>query len=105
MDVLKNKKYKDYDTLSRFVQFPTYYHTKDKKYVYGILSQLDTDKKYVEHSVEERDTLESIAYKYYGRPDYYWVVAMFNNINDCFVKLFGKYKTVKVPVISNITFK
>lgn len=105
MDVLTDKSYKDYDTLSRFTGFPTYYHTEDKKYVYGILSQLDTDGEYVEHKIAETDTLESLAFKYYGRPDYYWVIAMFNNINDSFMKLSDKYETVKIPVISNIKFK
>ncbi len=105
MDVLKDKRYKDYESLSRYTSFPTYYNTKDKKYVYGLLSQLRDDKEYVEHKIMERDTLESLAFKYYGRPDYYWVIAMFNNINDSFVPLFGKYKTVRIPVISNIAFK
>ena len=105
MEILKDKKYKDYESLSRFTGFPTYYNTEDEKYVYGILSQMRTNVEYVEHKILERDTLESIAFKYYGRPDYYWIIGMFNNINDCFENLYDKYKTVKVPVISNIAFK
>lgn len=105
MDVLKDKSYKEYDSLSRFTGFPIYYHTEDKKYVYGLLSQLDTTTQYVGHEVKETDTLESIAFKYYGRPDYYWVIAMFNKIDDCFIKLSDSFKVIKVPTISNIIFK
>ena len=105
MDILTDKSYKEYDSLSRFSGFPTYYNKEDEKYVYGLLSQLRTDSEYVAHQVVDTDTLESIAFKYYGRPDYYWIVAMFNNINDCFIKLSGKYDVINVPVISNIEFK
>lgn len=105
MDVLTDKSYKEYDSLSRFTGFPTYYNKEDEKYVYGLLSQLDTTTQYVGHKVLENDTLEAIAFKYYGRPDFYWVIAMFNNINDCFCKLSDNYTVLKVPTISNIVFK
>ena len=105
MDVLKDKSYREYDSLSRYATFPTYYNTLDGKYVYGIMSQLNGDTQSVEHEVEDTDTLESLAFKYYGRPDYYWIIAMFNNINDSFSRLYGKYRTLKVPVISNISFR
>jgi len=105
MDVLKDKSFKDYDSLSRFTGFPIYYNTKDEKYVYGLLSQLDTTTQYVGHKVLETDTLESIAFKYYGRPDYYWVIAMFNNIEDCFIKLSDSFTVIRVPTLSNIIFK
>ena len=105
MDVLTDKSYKEYDSLSRYTGFPTYYNTLDKKYVYGLLSQLKKTTQYVGHKVEEIDTLESIAFKYYGRPDYYWVIAMFNDINDCFCNLADSYDVIKVPTISNIVFE
>ena len=105
MEILKDKAYKNYDSLSRFTGFPTYYNTKDGKYVYGLLSQLKTDGEYVAHKVAETDTLESIAFKYYGRPDYYWVIAMFNKINDSFMKLSDSFEIIEVPVISDISFK
>ena len=105
MDVLKDKKYKDYEALSRYVGFPTYYNTLDKKYMYGIMTQMETNKQYVEHEVTPTDTLEYIAFKYYGRPDYYWIIAMFNHINDSFKPLIGKFKKIKIPTISNISFK
>ncbi len=105
MDILTNKTYKTYDSLSRYTSFPIYYNTVDKKYIYGLTEQLDPSTQYVEHSVSDTDTLEFISFKYYGRPDFYWVIASFNNVPDCFMKLSDKYKTLKIPTISNIKFK
>ena len=105
MDVLKDKSYKQYDSLSRYTGFPTYYNTLDEKYMYGIMSQMNDDTVYVAHEVVQFDTLESLAFKYYGRPDYYWVIAWFNKINDSFTPLWGNYKTLKIPTISNISFR
>ncbi len=105
MDILKDKSYKTTDTLSRFTSFPYYYNTIDGKYQYGIMSQLSKDTTYIIHGVSREDTLESLALKYYGRPDYYWVIAMFNDINDAFGKLYNKHKTLKIPSVSNIKFE
>ena len=60
---------------------------------------------YVAHKVTEKDTLDSLADYYYGRPDLYWVIADFNKIQDPFIELFGKYESLKIPSLSNITFK
>lgn len=105
MDILKDKSYKSSDTLSRFTSFPYYYNTEDDKYEYGLMSQLSKDTAYVLHEVTANDTLESLALKYYGRPDYYWVIAMFNDVNDSFCKLYNKYTTLKIPSVSNIKFE
>lgn len=105
MDVLKDKSKKSYPYISRYAAFPFYYHTKDDKYIYGITSQLSDDVSFVIHEITESDTLDSLADKYYGRPDLFWVIADFNKIQDPFIKLFGKYETLKVPSLSNITFK
>ena len=105
MDVLKDKQYKESDTLSRYTTSPIYYHTVDKKYMVGLMLQMSEDITYVDHKVAPTDTLESIAFKYYGRPDFYWAIAEFNNINDSFMKLYPKFKKLKVPSISNITFR
>ena len=53
---------------------PTYYHTLDEKYMYGIAKQLSTNTPYVEVEVHPEDTFDSIANKYYGRPDYYYII-------------------------------
>lgn len=105
MDVLTDKQYRSYDHISRYSGFPFYYNSKDGKYVYGLLSQLSGDTPYVAHSVGQSDTLDSLALKYYGRPDYYWVIAMFNGISDPFERLYGRFASVKVPTISSISFE
>ena len=105
MDVLKDKSQKRYSNISRYTPFPYYYHTLDNKYIYGVTSQLNTNITYVAHKVVESDTLDSLSLKYYGRPDYYWIIADFNRIQDPYTKLFGKYDSLNIPTLSDITFK
>lgn len=105
MDVLKDKQTKSYDFISRYTTFPFYYHKLDNKYVYGITSLLDEDTTYVSHNVTQTDTLDSLSFKYYGRPDYYWVIGYFNNIQDPFIELHSKFKTLKIPSLSNVQFR
>lgn len=71
MDVLKNKQLKTYDYISRYVTFPIYYHILDNKYIYGKTAQLDKNTSYVLHKLIQKDTLDSLANYYYGRPDLY----------------------------------
>lgn len=105
MDVLKDESKKSYPYISRYSSFPFFYHTKDKKFIYGITSYLNEDTSYVAHSVIYEDTLDSLALKYYGRPDLYWVIADFNRIQDPYINLKENFKTIKIPSLSNITFK
>lgn len=105
MDILKDKAYKESDTLSRFTSFPYYYNTKDGKYMQGLIAQLSKSTSYVLHKVAREDTFESLALKYYGRPDYYWVIAMFNDEQDSFCGLYNKYDSLKIPSVSNIKFE
>ena len=105
MDVLKDKQFKNYINLSRYTSFPFYYHTIDNKYIYGITGNLSKNLPYVSHTVLNIDTLESLALKYYGRPDYYWVIADFNGILDPFIKLKDHYKTLKIPTLSAIKYE
>lgn len=103
MNILKDEQYKDYNYTSRFSAFPFYYNTKDKKYIYGIMKQLDTENTtFTVHTLRDFDTVDSLALKYYGRPDLYWVICMFNKINDPFIDLNKKFKEVKIPSLSNI---
>ena len=86
MDVLKDKNYKTYDYTSRYTSTPYYYNTEDNKYIYGIGKQIDKNTAYTAHKVKETDTLDYLALKYYGNPTYYWVIAYFNDIQDCYIK-------------------
>lgn len=105
MDCLKDKNYKSYQYISRYTNFPYYYNTLDNKYVYGITSQLNKDVEYVLHKITQRDTLDSLSWKYYGRPDLYWIIADFNSIQDPFKELFNNYITLKIPSLGNIAYK
>lgn len=105
MDVLKNKSRKSYPYISRYASVPTYYHTLDEKYMYGIAGQLSTNTPYVEVDVHPEDTFDSIANKYYGRPDYYYIIADFNRILDPFIILGQHYIKIKVPALASIEYK
>jgi hypothetical protein len=41
--------------------------------------------KYHEVEKSEENRLDIISYKYYNTPEYYWIIAMANNIVDPFV--------------------
>lgn len=105
MDVLKDRQTRAYDYISRYVTFPFYYNTLDNKYIYGITKLLDENTPYVSHQVAQSDTLDILAFKYYGRPDYYWIIGYFNNIQDPFIELKSKFKVIKVPSLSQVQFK
>lgn len=105
MDVLRDKQSKQYAYVSRYSTFPYFYNTQDNKFIYGVTSQLSSGTTYVAHKVTQSDTLESLALKYYGRPDYYWIIADFNRIQDPFIKLLGKFEVINIPTLSNISYK
>lgn len=104
MDILKKKQWAEYDYTSRYTPFPFYYNTEDKKYVYGLTKQLSHDVEYVLHTLVDSDTVDSLALKYYGRPDLFWVICDFNDINDPYIDLKKKMDSIKIPSISNIYY-
>lgn len=106
MDVLKDKTYKSYNITNRYETFPYYYHTLDDKYVYGITSQVNKDISYVEVEVKDYHTLENLAYTYYGKSYYYWIIADFNDITDPFINLQEKFKNkkIKIPTLTAVTW-
>ena len=104
MDRAKNKSYKVYDYVSRYTKFPYYYNELDGKYYYGITDQLNKEIKYVVHKVNDYDTLDLLAYSYYGRPDFYWIIADFNDIRDPLMELKGNYTTLKIPTLTEIYY-
>lgn len=105
MDVLTNKSKKMYNYTSRYATLPFYYHTVDKRYVYGISNNLRDDTEYVVHMLKDIDSLDSLALKYYGRPDLYWVIADFNRISDPYIKLIDNYNFIYIPTLNSIRFK
>ncbi len=104
MDVLKNKSKRDFNYTSRYATFPYYYHTVDRKYVYGITKNLDTSTQYVIHEVTDTDDLDKLALKYYGRPDLFWVIADYNRIRDPYINLYKKYNFLYIPTITGIRY-
>ena len=105
MNVLKDKSSRTYFYTSRYATLPYYYNTLDKKYVYGISKNLNTNTDYVLHNLLDSDSLDSLALKYYGRPDLFWVIADFNNLNDPYIKLVDKMSSIKIPSLSGITWR
>ena len=105
MNILKNKSYRTYDYTSRYSTYPYYYNTLDKKYIYGITGQLSDKTEYTLHYVTDRDTLDSLALYYYGRPDLYWIIADFNRIQDPYINLFEKYNYIYIPSLSGVKYK
>lgn len=104
MDILKDRDQKIYGYISRYANFPFYYNTEDEKYMYGLTNQLDSTTPYITVNIEPFTTLDSLANRYYGRPDYFWVIADFNRIQDPFIKLYPRYETLKIPGLGNIEY-
>lgn len=105
MDVLTDKTTKTKEYLSRYSNFPFYYHLKDDKYIQGLSAQLRTDTAYVVVKIDQNSTLENLSNKYYGRPDYWWIIADFNRIQDPFIDIYPKFDFLKIPSIGSIEFK
>ena len=105
MNVLKDKSSRTYFYTSRYATLPYYYNTLDKKYMYGISKNLNTNTDYVLHNLVDSDSLDSLALKYYGRPDLFWVIADFNNLNDPYIRLVDEMSSIKIPALSGITWR
>lgn len=104
MDKLVNKKYKDYNYFSRYTSFPYYYHTDDKKYIYGFTSHLKDTATYVLHKVKQNETYDSIALDYYNNPTFFWVICDFNKVQNPFEKPLVNVM-LKIPTLSDISFE
>lgn len=103
MDILTNKQYKDYNSVSRYSAFPIYYNTRDNKWVMGSTNALSQDCQYSVHKVLKFEDYDTIALLHYGNPTLYWVICDFNNIVDPFVPP-APGSTLKIPVLSHISF-
>lgn len=104
MDVLKDKKYKSYDRLSRYSSFPIYWHKLDEKYVSGTTCYLNDSTEYSMHLVRNGETYDSIALKYYNNPTYYWIICSFNHIQDPFEDAVEGYY-LKIPVLGKLEYE
>ena len=104
MDILTKKQYKTYNKLSRYSVYPIYYNTLDKRYEGGMTGHLDNTTAYVNHTVKEFDTLDTLALYYYGNPTYFWIIADYNRIQDPFERL-EKDSNIKIPTFSSIAFE
>ena len=104
MDVLKNKSYKQYETMSRYSPFPYYYHSLDDRFTYGMDAHLKDDTPYQTYYVKRGDTIDSIALKFYNSPTKYWIICSFNRIRNPYITLV-EGQAIKVPSISSIEFK
>ena len=103
MDVLRDKSYKQYIKLSRYNNFPYFYHELDDKYIYGTTRNLLNTTPYVIHTVARNDSFDSIALKYYNNPTYFWVICDFNRIQDPY-EVLEEGRQLKIPVFSSISF-
>ena len=104
MDTLKNKVYTSYDYLSRYTSVPNYYDTLADRDVTGIGSNMFKVANPLSHKVKPTDTLDSLALRYYNNPTYWWIIAYYNDIQDCFIKLSDYYSVLQIPNISEIQF-
>ncbi len=103
MEILSNKSYKNYEYISRYSPCPIYYHNLDDKYVMGTARWLDDTTAYSEYVVEDKDTYDTLALRFYNNPTYFWIICSFNRISDPFEN--PKPGTrLKIPTISNLKF-
>jgi len=105
MEELKDAAIKDYSYTSRYSPFPYFYNVKDDKYIYGITGWLSQNNEYSIHTITDTDTLDGLAFKYYGRPDLYWVIADFNRIIDPWVDLWKNYNFLYIPSLAGIRYR
>lgn len=104
MGVLKDKQYREYNYFSRYQNVPYYYHSEDRRYIYGTTSHISKDISYTLYDVKSNDTLDTIALDFYNNPTYFWIIADFNNIQDPY-KALTVGSTLKVPVFNEVKFE
>lgn len=103
MDILTNKNYREFSYFSRYTNFPYYYNTEDKKYIYGTTSHLNDSATYVLHKILPNETYDSLALDYYNNPTYFWVICDFNKIQNPYEK--PKVGTwLRIPTLADVTF-
>ena len=104
MDKLKNKRYGNFTYTSRYTGIPYYYDSVAQKDIYGLIKPMLKKSAWVAHKLKPEDTLDSLALNYYNNPTYWWIIALFNKINDPFIQLSKYFDVIKIPSISSIEF-
>ena len=87
MNILTNKTAKTGDYFSRYNGFYYYYNKLDNKYQLSTKAWLDDVDSHEKYIVQEGDTYDLIALKFYNNPTYYWIICDYNHIVDPFRKL------------------
>lgn len=104
MEVLANKKYETYKKISRYSNFPVYYHKLDEKWVGGTTAYLRDDTPYTTYTVVGTESYDILALKFYNNPTLYWIICSFNKIQDPFEKPL-KGTVLKIPTMSGISYE
>jgi nucleoid-associated protein YgaU len=105
MEKLVDKQSYTFDYKSRYTGIPYYFNTSTNRETPGICKQINFNTAYVLHKIKPTDTLDSLSLEYYSNPTYWWAIAFFNKINDPFIDLALKYKSLKIPALSSIIFE
>lgn len=101
-ETLTNKTITAYNFSSRYNTVPYYYNTIDQKYIRGLAKSVASSFEYSIHEIKQTDTLDKLAFNYYGRPDLYWIIADANGIKDPFINLWDSYNFLYIPAYKDI---
>ena len=82
MNILTNQSVKTSKYFSRYNGVNTYYNKLDGKYQLALKSWLKQGFDYTRYIVQENDTYDFIALKFYNNPTYYWIICDANKILD-----------------------
>ena len=89
MDVLTDRTIKSSDYYSRYNGLSYYYNHLDNKYQLETrhwLKEFTDVSRITSYVVQEKDTYDLIALKYYNNPTYYWIICDYNRIRDPFIE-------------------
>lgn len=104
MKNLRDKSYRTYSYTSRYAAFPYYYNATDNTYIQGVTNYLDDTTIATAHVVTHRDTLDTLALRYYNNPTLYWVIASYNRIQNPYEPL-EVGSVIQIPSLANIKYK
>lgn len=57
------------------------------RFAYILDSYKEAPSNYIQHTLKSSETIEELALKYYGNPNYAWVILMYNDILDVYEEL------------------